>query len=157
MSRGSNVFAAVDVSESNSSSYPEAFQHVTKERHVRRLTDTAGLTNFGVNIVRLAPGGQSSCRHAHSTQDEFVYVLEGELVLETDAGRETVGEGTCIGFPAGIGDAHRFVNASQSDARFLVVGDRSPGDIVIYPDVDLHAAFDNEGRFRFTRKDGTPY
>ena len=157
MSRGTKAFDAVDVGESTGSSYPEEFQHVTEDRFVQRLTDVAALSNFAVNIVRLAPGGQSSCRHAHSRQDEFVYVLDGELVLETDAGRQTVGEGTCVGFPAGTGDAHRFVNESGTDARFLVVGDRSSGDIITYPDVDLHGELDDTGRIRFTRKDGTAF
>lgn len=157
MDRGSKVFRAVDVQETTGTSYPDAFKAVVKDRYVRRIGDFGGMTNFGVNIVRLAPGGESSCRHAHSKQDEFVYVTEGELVLETDEGEEIVTAGTCVGFPAGTGDAHRFINKSQQDASFLVVGDRTVNDIVTYPDVDLHAAFGSDGRLAFTRKDGTPY
>jgi mannose-6-phosphate isomerase-like protein (cupin superfamily) len=88
---------------SNASSYPEPFREGQRKRYTRRLGDHAGLKNYGVNLVRVLPGGQSSARHTHSMQDEFVYVVEGEFVLVTDAGRETVGPGTCIGFPAGTG------------------------------------------------------
>ena len=90
MVRGSKVFTPADVSESNASSYPEPYREAQRKRYNRRLADHAGLTNYGVNLVRVLPGGQSSARHAHSKQDEFVYVLEGEFVLVTDAGRETV-------------------------------------------------------------------
>jgi mannose-6-phosphate isomerase-like protein (cupin superfamily) len=100
MARGSKVFRPADVSESNASGYPELFREGQRKRHNRRLGDHAGLNNYGVNLIRVLPGGQSSARHAHSEQDEFVYVLEGEFVLVTDAGRETVEPGTCIGFPA---------------------------------------------------------
>ena len=157
MSRGSKIFRAADVQETTGSSYPEAFKSIVKDRFVRRIGDFGGLTNFGVNIVRLAPGGQSSCRHAHSKQDEFVYVMEGELVLETDAGEETVTAGACVGFPAGTGDAHRFINKSSQEASFLVVGDRTVNDFVTYPDVDLQAEFGPDGKLHFARKDGTPY
>ena len=88
MARGSKVFRPADVSESNASSYPEPFREGQRKRYTRRLGDHAGLKNYGVNLVRVLPGGQSSARHTHSKQDEFVYVLEGELVLVTDAGRE---------------------------------------------------------------------
>ena len=118
MVRGSKVFKPADVPESNASSYPEPFREVQRKRYSRRLGDHAGLKNFGVNLIRVLPGGQSSARHAHSMQDEFVYVLEGEFVLVTDAGRETVGPGTCIGFPAGTGDGHHFLNLTGSEAVF---------------------------------------
>lgn len=98
MARGSKVFKAGDVPESNASSYPEPFREGQRKRYNRRLGDHAGLRNYGVNLIRVLPGGQSSARHAHTKQDEFVYVIEGEFVLVTDAGRETVGPGTCIGF-----------------------------------------------------------
>src|SRR5215207_1156825 len=133
----SKIFTPAEVPESNSSNYPEPFRQAQRKRFVRRLADHAGLKNYGVNYVRVAPGGQSSARHAHKKQDEFVYILEGELVLVTDAGRETVRPGTCIGFPAGTGDAHHLLNTSDRYAAFLVVGDRSPGEEVTYPDIDL--------------------
>lgn len=157
MARGSKVFRPADVPESNASTYPEPFRPDQRKRYYRRLGDHAGLKNYGVNIVRVVPGGQSSARHAHTHQDEFVYVLEGELVLVTDAGRETVGPGTCIGFPAGTGDGHHFLNESQADAVFIVVGDRSPEDEASYPDIDLAWKAGPDGVKAYFRKDGTPY
>ena len=115
------------------------------------------LKNYGVNLVRVEPGGQSSARHAHSKQDEFVYILDGELVLVTDAGRQTVGPGTCVAFPAGTGDGHHFLNLSDRDASFLVVGDRTPGDEASYPDIDLKFMAGPDGAAMFTHKDGTPH
>src|SRR5215831_7488498 len=94
MTRGSKVFKPGDVPESNASGYPEPFREGQRKRYNRRLGGYAGLKNYGVNFIRVQPGGQSSARHAHSKQDEFVYVIEGEFVLVTDAGRETVGPGT---------------------------------------------------------------
>jgi uncharacterized cupin superfamily protein len=157
MARGSKVFRPADVSESNASSYPEPFREGQRKRYTRRLGDHAGLKNYGVNLVRVLPGGQSSARHTHSKQDEFVYVIEGEFVLVTDAGRETVGPGTCIGFPAGTGDGHHFLNLTQKDAVFLVIGDRTAGDEVTYPDIDLELKAGPDGVRGFHRKDGTPY
>ena len=113
--RGSRVFRPADVPESNASSYPLEFRKSQRKRYNRRLSDFGGLKNYGVNLIRVAPGGQSSARHAHSKQDEFVYVVEGELVLVTDAGRETVGPGMCIAFPAGTGDGHHFLNLTDRE------------------------------------------
>ena len=96
---GARVFKPDEVSESNSSGMPEDFREAQRKRFNRRLADYAGLKNFGVNFIRVMPGGQSSARHAHTKQDEFVYVLEGEFVLVTNSGRQRVGPGTCIGFP----------------------------------------------------------
>jgi uncharacterized cupin superfamily protein len=157
MARGSKVFRPADLAESNASSYPEPFREGQRKRYTRRLGDHAGLKNYGVNLVRVLPDGQSSARHAHSKQDEFVYVVEGEFVLVTDAGRETVGPGTCIGFPAGTGDGHHFLNLTQKDAIFLVIGDRTAGDEVTYPDIDLELKTGPDGVRGFRRKDGTPY
>jgi uncharacterized cupin superfamily protein len=157
MSPETSVFHLSDVAESNETTYPEAFRASQRKRHYRRLADHAGLTNYGVNLVRVEPGGQSSARHAHSRQEEFVYVLEGELVLVTEAGRQTVTPGTCIAFPAGTGDAHHFLNLCDEDARFLVVGDRTAGDEVDYPDIDLRIRMNPDGTRSFQHKDGTPY
>ena len=157
MARGSRVFRPADVPEENASTYPEPFRPAQRKRYHRRLADHAGLKNYGVNMVRVVPGGQSSARHAHTRQDEFVYVLEGELVMVTDAGRETVGPGTCIGFPAGTGDGHHFLNESQSDAVFIVVGDRAADDEASYPDIDLAWKSGPDGVKAYFRKDGTPY
>jgi uncharacterized cupin superfamily protein len=157
MARGSKVFRPADLSESNPSSNPEPFREGQRKRYTRRLGDHAGLKNYGVNLVRVLPDGQSSARHTHSKQDEFVYVIEGEIVLVTDAGRETVGPGTCIGFPAGTGDGHHFLNLTQKDAILLVTGDRTAGDEVTYPDIDLQLKAGPDGVRCFRRKDGTPY
>ncbi len=133
--------------------YPPPITKTQTRRFNRRLGDHAGLTKYGVVLTRIAPGGQSSHRHAHSTQDEFVWVLEGETVLRTDAGEQVLTAGMCAGFPAGTGDAHQFLNRSDKDVLLLVVGDRSDGDVVTYPDVDMHL-IRSQGMFH---KDGRKY
>ena len=150
-------FDPLTLPESNATSYPAPFRAANQQRWNRRLGQHAGLTNFGVNLTRIVPGGQSSSRHAHSRQDEFVYVLQGEVVLETTAGSETLRSGMCAGFRAGTGIAHRFVNRSDQDVLLLVVGDRTAGDEISYPDIDMYGRLGDDGTFRFERKDGTPY
>lgn len=157
MTRGSKVFRTDDVPESNATGYPGPFRDLNMRRYFRKAGDFGGLSNYGVNLVRVLPGGQSSCRHAHSKQDEIAYVVSGTLALETDAGREIVGPGTWVAFPGGTGDAHRFINETTEDATILVVGDRAADDEVVYPDVDLALTRGPDGNQRFTRKDGTPY
>jgi uncharacterized cupin superfamily protein len=125
-------------------------------REKRPLGDHFGLTRFGVNLTRLAPGAVSALRHAHALQDEFIYVLEGTPTLITDAGKTPLEPGLCAGFRAGSGDAHRLINQSDTEVVYLEIGDRTPGDQVIYPDDDLAAGL-VDGQWRFTRKDGTPY
>jgi uncharacterized cupin superfamily protein len=151
------AFDPNDVPESNATSYPKPLRAVNLHRYNRRLGDHAGLQNYGVVMTRIVPGGQSSHRHAHSRQDEFIYVLEGEVTLDTDAGQQILQAGMCAGFPAGTGDGHRFVNHSSGDTVLLVVGDRTSNDEVSYPDIDLHLQPLADGTRRFTRKDGTPY
>ena len=136
---------------------PEMVARVAAGRDKQPLGDLFGLTNFGVNLTRLAPGGQSALRHAHGKQDEFVYVLEGEAVLVTDAGETILKPGMCAGFKAGTGDAHHLVNRSKKDVLFLEVGDRSAGDSVEYPDDDVKAVYGADGKWKYTKKDGTPY
>ena len=138
------------------SSYPEPFASMMKGREKRPLGDLFGLNNFGVNLTRLPPKAMSALRHAHSKQDEFVYVLEGHPTLITDAGETRLAPGMCAGFKAGTGDGHHLVNQSDEDVVYLEVGDRLPGDTGSYPDDDLQAAM-VDGKWRFTRKDGTPY
>ena len=121
-----------------------------------RLATCSGLTNFGVNITRLAPGGASALRHAHTKQDEFVYILEGRPTLVTDAGRTALEPGMCAGFKAGSGDAHHLVNETEEDVVYLEIGDRTAGDAVDYPDDDL-AVVTIDGQRRAAHKDGTPY
>lgn len=157
MTTRSKVFRLTDVPEIATSTYPDVFLASQKKRTYRRLGDHAGLKNYGVSVVRVLPGGQSAARHAHSKQDEFVYVIDGELVLVTDAGRETVGPGACIGFPAGTGDGHHFLNLGALDATFLVVGDRTLGDEVSYSDIDLAWKMGSDGVKGYFLKDGTPY
>ena len=138
------------------SNYPEPFASRMVGRLKRPLGDLFGLANFGVNLTRLAPRAQSALRHAHSKQDEFVYVLEGRPTLYTDEGATWMEPGMCAGFKAGSGNGHHLVNETDEDVVYLEIGDRTPGDEGTYPDDDLRAAL-VDGAWRFTRKDGTPY
>ncbi len=149
------AFDPLDLVESNASIIPPPYDAPNGRRWNRRLGAHVGLTSFGVNLCRVEPGGQTSYRHAHTVQDEFVWVLEGEVVLRTEGREQTLTAGTCAGFKAGTGDGHHFVNRSDTDALLLVVGDRLPGDAVTYPDDDLAAHHDG-ATYRFTRKDGSP-
>jgi uncharacterized cupin superfamily protein len=115
-----------------------------------------GLENFGVNLTRLAPGAVSALRHAHSRQDEFVYVLHGRPTLRTDAGKTRLSPGMCAGFSAGDGNGHHLINETTEEVLYLEVGDRTPGDEGTYPDDDLKAVL-IEGKWQFTQKDGKPY
>lgn len=151
------AFDPRDVVESNATSYPEKFKTINSRRWNRRLGDHVGLTNFGVILTRIEPGAQSSARHSHSKQDEFIWVVEGEVVLETNEGSQTLGPGMCAGFAAGSGNAHRFVNKTGKDAFILVIGDRTPYDEVTYPDIDNHAKADADGKYVHTRKDSAPH
>lgn len=139
------------------SNYPEPFASRMKGRKKRPLGDLFGLQNFGVNLTRLAPGAISALRHAHSRQDEFVYILEGHPTLVTDEGETVLSPGMCAGFKAGTGNGHHLLNRSASDVLYLEVGDRSPGDEGTYPDDDLKAVMGQDGRWGFTRKDGKAY
>lgn len=150
------AFDPAVVSENNFTSYPALHRAANQTRYNRRLGDHAGLRNFGVNLTRIIPGGQSSYRHAHSRQDEFIFVLEGEVVLETNGGEQILKPGMCAGFPAGCGDAHRFLNRTTSDAKLLVIGDRTPDDEISYPDVDMRAVLGPDGVYRFSKKSGEP-
>ena len=137
--------------------YPEPFASRMAGREKRPLGDLFGLANFGVNLTRLAPGAISALRHAHSRQDEFVYILSGHPVLVTDAGETPLAPGMCAGFRAGTGDGHHLVNRTKEDVVYLEVGDRTPGDAVTYPDNDLQAVLGPDGKWRYAHKDGTPY
>lgn len=138
-----------------SSTYPEPFRSRMALRDKRPLGDLFGLKNFGVNLTRLAPGGESALLHRHSRQDEFVYVLEGRATLVTDEGEAELAPGDCAGFAAG-GRAHQLVNRTDADVVYLEIGDRTPGDGADYPADDI-AAHLVEGRWRFTRKDGSSF
>jgi uncharacterized cupin superfamily protein len=136
--------------------YPEPFASRMAGRDKRSLGDLFGLTNLGVNITRLAPGGCSALRHAHTKQDEFVYILEGRPTLVTDAGQTALNPGMCAGFQAGSGDAHCLINETDADVVYLEIGNRTAGDAVDYPDDDL-AVVTIDGQRRMAHKDGTPY
>jgi uncharacterized cupin superfamily protein len=138
------------------SNYPEPFFSRMLKREKRALGDHFGLKNFGVNLTRLWPGGESALLHRHSKQDEFVYILEGRPTLITDAGEIELAPGMCAGFPA-AGVAHQLVNRTDHDVVYLEVGDRTPGDTGSYPADDLEARLGADGRWLFTHKDGTTY
>ncbi len=138
-------------------SYPEAFAEICRGREKRALGNAVGLTHFGVNLVHLPPGQATSQRHWHEQEDEFVYVLEGEVVLVTDGGEETLTAGMAAGFPAGAANGHCIVNKSNAVAKLLEVGDRTSGETVHYPDIDLHGRGTPGDGFSFTHKDGRPY
>ncbi len=137
--------------------YPEPFKPVVAGREKRALGDAAGLRNFGVNLTRLEPGAASALRHWHERQDEFVYVLEGEVVLVSDEGEQVLGPGMAAGFPAGRPCGHQLVTRSGRPALYLEIGDRSPGDRVHYTVDDLAASQDPQGSWQFTHKDGRSY
>jgi len=140
------------------SRYPTPFDEPCKTRSMRRLGVAAGLTQFGVNLQRLPPGAWSSQRHWHTLEDEFVQVLEGEVVLVTDAGEEILRSGECAGFKAGVRDGHHLQNRSSSDAMLLVVGSRDDKDHGEYPDIDLAFTGDRySNKGRYLHKNGTPY
>ena len=151
------IVAAEAPPRERGSNYPEPFASRMAGRVKRPLGDLFGLTNFGVNLTTLAPGAVSSLRHAHSRQDELVYILEGEPTLVTDAGEIVLRPGMTAGFKAGSLDAHHLVNRTQSDVVYLEVGDRTERDRIIYPDDDLVAALGADGRWHFVRKDGRRY
>ena len=136
------------------SNYPEPFASRVAGRLKRPLGDLFGLTNFGVNLTRLAPGAMSALRHAHTRQDEFVYILEGAPTLLTDAGRTPLEPGMCAGFRAGTGDAHHLVNETGADVVYLEIGDRTPGDGATYPDDYLAVVMWSTANGGFSRKDG---
>jgi uncharacterized cupin superfamily protein len=138
------------------SSYPADLAAKIGGREKRVLGDRFGLRNFGVNLTRLPPGAASALRHAHTVSDEFVYILEGTPTLLTDAGETPLAPGMCAGFRGGSGDAHCLVNRSDGDVLYIEVGDRLPGDGASYPDDDLVATLGPDGRWQYSRKDGTP-
>jgi uncharacterized cupin superfamily protein len=138
------------------SNYPEPFASRMARREKRALGDEFGLANFGVNLTRLSPNAVSSLRHAHTRQDEFVYILQGHPTLRTDEGSTRLAPGMCAGFKAGTGHAHCLVNETSEDVLYIEVGDRIPGDEVRYPDDDLDAVI-RDGKWAFVHKDGTPY
>lgn len=150
------LVAAQASARNRPSSYPEPFASRMAGREKRPLGDLFGLTNFGVNLTKLAPKVASSLRHAHTKQDEFIYILQGRPTLHTDEGHTRLAPGMCAGFKAGTGNGHRLVNETDEEVVYLEMGDRTPGDEGSYPDDDLKAQM-VDGKWKYVRKDGTPY
>src|SRR6476619_2441525 len=139
----------------NNRSYPKEFADVIAGREKQRLGDAAGLTQFGVNIARIKAHSKSALRHWHESEDEFIFVLEGELVLHEDAGETVLKPGDAAGWRANGGIGHCLLNRTNRDALYLEVGTRSKAEHVHYPDVDFVRERDEQGR-RWTRKNGDP-
>jgi len=143
-----------NVAQQKGSSYPAPFDRAAAERVRQALGDAGGLTQFGVNLLHLPAGAWSSQRHWHSAEDEFVYVISGEVVLVSDQGEETLRAGDCAAFPRNRPDAHHLVNRGQASAVCLEIGARMADDFVVYPDIDL--VFDAT-LGAYAHRDGTPY
>lgn len=142
------------VPERRGTGYPSPFDAPCADRIRQRLGDAGGLTDVGVNLMRLPPGNWSSQRHWHSEEDELVYVLEGELVLIEDGGETVLRAGDCAAFPKNSGNGHHMINRSATTAVYLEVGTRSPTDVITCSDIDMMSP-STDGRF--LHKDGTPY
>ncbi len=136
--------------------YPSPLNERVRGRSRHKLGDACGLTQFGVNLTTLQPGAQSALRHWHLREDEFVYVLSGEVVLVTDIGEQLLRAGQCAGFPAGKRDGHHLINRTDQLVQYLEVGSRIPGEVAGYPDEDLALVITVDGA-KFVRKDGSAY
>lgn len=135
--------------------YPHPFRDICLGASWKKLGDAAGLTDFGVNLVRLPPGKWSSQRHWHTAEDEFVMILEGEVVAAETDGEHLLKAGACIGWKAGDANAHCLQNRSERDAVYLEIGSRRPDtDACDYPDLDMVA---RPGEAFYRHRDGTPY
>lgn len=141
----------------STSGYPEHFRVRVLPREKRALGDALGLTKIGVNLTTLMPGRESALRHFHSHEDELIFIIEGEVVLRTDAGEQVLTAGMCAAFPAGVADGHHFVNRSDAPARYLEVSNRDPADTASYPDDDLAYRKTPDGKPMFTHKDGREF
>lgn len=139
------------------SNYPPIFAARLAGRRKHPLGDWFGLTHFGINLTYLAPRATSALRHSHSRQDEFIYILQGNPTLISDAGEYELEAGMCAGFKAGAGLSHHLINRTQQEVVYLEAGDRQAGDEAVYPEDDLLAVLDEHGQWRFTHKDGSPY
>jgi uncharacterized cupin superfamily protein len=139
-----------------STGYPEPCRSVVAGRERQRLGNVVGLDQFGVNLTRLKPGAQSAQRHWHAVEDEFVFVVEGTLVLCENDGETVLKAGEAAGFKAGVANGHCLVNRSEQDAVYLEIGTRSGREQVVYPDIDLHFRKDENG-MGYMHKSGEPY
>jgi len=152
------LIAAEHVPAKMTSVYPtEEFRAVVNGRSKRALGNFFGLTNFGVNYTTLQPGAASALQHCHAKQDEFVYVLQGTATCRLGNQEFEIKAGECIGFPKGRKVGHCIVNRSDSPVVYLEIGDRTVGDVVEYPEVDLKCAMDDSGQWKFLHRDGKPY
>ncbi|SPE23375.1 conserved hypothetical protein [Burkholderiales bacterium] len=142
------------VPQQKGSSYPVPFDSKAAGRIRQALGDAGGVTQFGVNLLQLPPGAWSSQRHWHSAEDEFVYVVSGELVLISDTGEQTLRAGDCAAFPRNKPDGHHLVNRSNATAVCLEIGTRVADDFAVYPDIDM--VFDASLGY-YAHRDGTPY
>ena len=150
------VFADDVPPRTKPTNYPEPFASRMLGRTKQMLGEFFGITNYGINLTCLAPNAQSALRHAHTKQEDFVYILQGHPTLYTDEGPFRLSPGMCAGFRAGTGNGHHLVNETSEEVVYLEVGDRTPGDEGSYPDDDLKALHAN-GRWQFVHKDGSPY
>ena len=151
------AISAIDIpARAAVSFYPEPFISRMEGRQKRQLGEFFGLKNFGVNLTRLAPEAISSLRHAHTKQDEFVYIVQGNPTLRTNEGSLRLSPGMCVGFPCGTGNAHHLHNETAEDVLYLEIGDRTSGDDVSYPDDDIQLVR-REGNGQYVHKDGSAY
>jgi uncharacterized cupin superfamily protein len=148
----------VEVEPVSRSGYPEPYRTRVMPREKRRLGDYLGLKKIGINRTTLPPGKESSMRHWHTHEEEFIFVLEGEVVLRTGGGEQVLMAGSCAGFPAGVDDGHQLINRSDRPAVYLEISNRDAEDTVYYSDPDVDMMFSpSNARGKYTRRDGTPY
>jgi len=155
--KGMTIIDPAGLPRREGSGYPAPYENPCVDRSKVALGDAGGLTQYGVNLVTLRPGAWSAQRHWHSHEDEFVWIVSGELVLVSDAGETVLTAGMAATSKAGVADGHHLVNRSDADAVYLEVGTRDPADVCSYPDVDLHLEPDGAGGHRFVTKSGEPY
>ena len=157
MKKGTTVIDLTTLVEHWGSGYPSPFEEPCMARSKVALDDAGGLTQYGVNLVTLHPGAWASQRPWHSHEDEFVYVLSGELTLITDDGETLLTAGMATTSIAGVADGHHMINRSEASATYLEIGSRAPEDVCSYPDIDLHLEPDSAGGHRFVKKSGELY
>ena len=156
MNKQKSVLDIAELPVRTGSGYPKPYDNEVKGRSNVALGNPFGLTQFGVNITTLEPGAWSSQRHWHENEDEFIYALEGEMVIVDDNGRHSFKHGQCAGWKANTPNAHCIVNESKSSTKFLVVGTRAKTEVAFYPDIDMKYQRDENGP-KFTRKDGSAF
>ena len=152
-----SVIVAMEVKPRLGTSYPAQFAEKCSRREKKPLGDQFALSQFGVNLTKLPPGCWSSLRHWHKDEDEFVYVVSGELTLVDDYGAHLLRPGMCAGFKAGLANGHHLINRGNDVAFYLEIGSRMPDEEAIYSDVDMKVVKEQGGAFRYSSKNGTPY